>query len=548
MKAKLLLIGFLILLVTMVTGCGGAHRYDGRLVAVDSLMKSDPDSALALVEAVSPDSLHSDGDRAYRDLLLTQARYKCYVKATSDNDINRALDYYRHHSNDREKLTRAYIYKGAVMEELNHPDSAMYYYKTAEATADENDYPNLGQINLRIAALYRIHYGDEEICFEKYKSALDYFELTYNKRFQQICLFNMALCRAVGTDIACKEYLNHSYDLAKQMNDSSAIYKCEELWCRYLSFSDTTLNEAKRIGLSCLQNHTKFVNIDLLQDLAFVYAKQNLNDSARLYFDELYVIDTTKLDARTLMKHYWIRSIMARNEGDTVKSNYYSGLKSQISDSIDNNKAKNHIQRIENSSNDEHYRNKNELIVGLRKTLWILAVTAICFIVLIIALYFYRERRINAILNSLKHEEFNNHLALLEQIDDKNSVIEGFVQNMVAFMQIAIEASEKDSPKVMRRKIKEALPGVANDEFWNALQSHLDKKYDNLISNIAQNPKITDIDLRFIGLSCCGFSYVEIAIALGITPTYVSKKRRMIAKKLGLNIPLQDYLNGITKK
>ena len=545
---KRFIIYFLIVLVTVVTGCGGAHRYDGRLVAVDSLMQANPDSALALVEALSPDSLANEADRAYRDLLLTQARYKCYITATSDSDINRALDYYRHHSGDREKLTRAYIYKGAVMDELGHPDSAMYYYKTAEATADEKDFANLGQINLRIAALYRIYYGDEEICFEKYKSALKYFELTDNKRFQQICLFNMALCRAVGTDVACKEYLNRSYDLAKQMNDSSAIYKCEELWCRYLSFSDSTLNEAKRFGLSCLQNHTKFVNQDLLQDLAFIYAKQNHNDSAKLYFNGLYNVDTTKLNARYRMIHYWILSIMAHNEGDTAKSNYYSGLKSQIADSIDNNQAKNHIQRVENASNNEQNRNNNELIVGLRKTLWIIVGAAICVLVLMIGFHFYRERRINALLNSLKYEELDKHLALLGQIDDKDSVIECFVQNMVAFMQIAIEASEKDSPKVMRRKIKEALPDMANNEFWNALQSYLDKRFDNLISKIAQNPRITDIDLRFIGLSCCGFSYVEIAIALGITPTYVSKKRRMIAKKLGLNIPLQDYLNDITKK
>ena len=114
-------------LVTAVTGCGGAHRYDGRLTAADSLMHDNPDSTLAIIQAVCPDSLTTEGDRAYRDLLLTQARYKCYIVATSDSDINRALAYYRQHKGEREKLTRAYIYKGAVMDELGHPDSAMFY-------------------------------------------------------------------------------------------------------------------------------------------------------------------------------------------------------------------------------------------------------------------------------------------------------------------------------------------------------------------------------------------------------------------------------------
>lgn len=47
----------LALLMMLVTGCGGMHRYDARLVAADSLMHDVPDSALALVQAVDPASL-----------------------------------------------------------------------------------------------------------------------------------------------------------------------------------------------------------------------------------------------------------------------------------------------------------------------------------------------------------------------------------------------------------------------------------------------------------------------------------------------------------
>ena len=196
------------LLMAVTTSCGGAYRYDARLAAADSLMHDLPDSALALVQAVDPASLTREGDRAYRDLLLTQARYRCYITATSDSDINRALDYYRRHDGEREKLTRAYIYKGAVMEELGHPDSAMLYYKHAEATADEKDYANLGQINTRIADLYRRFYADEEICFEKYKKALSYYILTGNKAKQQNCFYNMAALASVSGIDNLKSILN----------------------------------------------------------------------------------------------------------------------------------------------------------------------------------------------------------------------------------------------------------------------------------------------------------------------------------------------------
>ena len=162
-------------LVAVVMGCDGSHRYDRRLTAADSLMRTDPDSALAIVGAVDRDSLADEGDRAYRDLLLTQARYRCYIIATSDSDINRALAYYRSHGGEHEKLTRAYIYKGAVMEELGHPDSAMFYYKTAEATAAPDDYFNLGYSNMRIAELYQNDNIKDSIVLERMKKAHHFF-------------------------------------------------------------------------------------------------------------------------------------------------------------------------------------------------------------------------------------------------------------------------------------------------------------------------------------------------------------------------------------
>lgn len=223
------------LLVAMVTVCSRSPHFDSRLIVADSLMRDYPDSALAIVQAVTHDSLAGEGDRAYRDLLLTQARYKCYITATSDSDINHALYYFCHHDNEREKLTRSYIYKGAVMEELGHPDSAMLYYKCAEATADERDYINMGQINTRIAALYRVYFANEEVCFDKYKTALHFYQLTGNKSMQQNSLYNMAVCLSVSKVGNPLEYLYQALDLAFELKDSANVYKCQERLCRLLS-------------------------------------------------------------------------------------------------------------------------------------------------------------------------------------------------------------------------------------------------------------------------------------------------------------------------
>lgn len=223
MKHLLAVIVAAVGLVAVVTGCGGSARYDARLVAADSLMHDLPDSALALVQAVPADDLTREGDRAYRDLLLTQARYRCYVTATSDSDINRALAYYRLHDGEREKLTRAYIYKGAVMEELGHPDSAMLYYKHAEATAAPDDYFNLGYSKMRMGALYSDYYSFDGMGANKFEAALQNFKQIGDLYYQHKCLNILGCLYRENQPQKSEILLKDALQKALQLNDTSDI-------------------------------------------------------------------------------------------------------------------------------------------------------------------------------------------------------------------------------------------------------------------------------------------------------------------------------------
>ena len=100
----------------------------------------------------------------------------------------------------------------------------------------------------------------------------------------------------------------------------------------------------------------------------------------------------------------------------------------------------------------------------------------------------------------------------------------------------------------MRKRIQQGISGMAkNEEFWSALRDHLDKNYNNIITKFAKNPRLDEKELRFIELSCCGFNYVEIAIALDYNPNYISTKRKTIARKLHVWIPLQDHLDNLLR-
>ena len=537
-------------LVALVAGCGGMHHYDGRLTAADSLMMPYPDSALALVTAIPDSALTTEGDRAYRDLLMTQARYKCYVEITASDDsaICRAMDYYRRHDGERDKLTRAYLYKGAVMEELGHVDSAMFYYKTAEAAADEKDYANLGQINTRIAALYRLYYADTQICYDKYSKALDCYRHTGDKPKQLICLFNMAgLSGVTGTDDP-EQLLLQTIHLAEELNDSVYLFKCLEMRCRQLIYNntDTSLYQAKGIAHNCLANFKKYINNDLLLDLAQIYVRFHNPDSAKFYLK--YVDEKTGSDhiGQIRTRKNLLLSKIADLEGDLYMAGWYNQIAHQIADSMSNNEQKYHIQQIEGFTNDISIEKRKHTIAALK---WLVICLAIAAAVILLDFVFFHYRKmkyIKSIMHELQHTGVNDHTDLLEKLDSKDVVLQQFVKNMVTFMQTSIDTSENDSPSVIRQRIKSGISDLtANEDFWNALRSYLDKNHNNIITKIAQNPTIKNKDLQFIELCCCGFSNVEIAIVMDYAPKYVSSKRGILAQKLGTDQPLQDYLNHL---
>lgn len=102
------------------------------LVAADSMMWSNPDSALLVLEQI-PDSRELRGEeRALYALLLTQARYKSCVLLENDSLIQIAVDYYEG-GGKQERLAQAYFYWGCVyMENKEFPKAISLYLKSLE--------------------------------------------------------------------------------------------------------------------------------------------------------------------------------------------------------------------------------------------------------------------------------------------------------------------------------------------------------------------------------------------------------------------------------
>lgn len=218
---RLIYISLSLLLISIAMSCN--RSVDKRLVLADTLMWKNPDSSLAILNAINRDSLQGDENQAYYALLLTQAQFRVDYAIPSDSLINLAVEHFSDNHN-REHYTRALLYKGAYYEVHNQPEEAIKWYKQAEDNADTADYRNLAQINMRVGMLYYDNYASNNLDLEKFKKAQYYYEILGDKRMLMISLHCCGNVLRINDANAAKSCYDKALSIARELKDSSEIY------------------------------------------------------------------------------------------------------------------------------------------------------------------------------------------------------------------------------------------------------------------------------------------------------------------------------------
>ena len=548
-QLPLFILVVLMVLGAVVTGCVGAHRYDKNLATIDSLMRSAPDSALALVQTISLDNLADEGDRAYRDLLLTQARYRCYISATSDSDINRALIWYRAHPTQREKLTRAYIYKGAVMEELGYPDSAMIYYKQAETTAATDDYFNLGYSKLRIATLYSNSITTNGKNIHYYEEALTCLMHTKDTTYILKCMNNLGNSYRETKAHEAEEMLNKAIDLAIAYRDTmNMVANIHSLAVLYFE------RQQYDLAYSTIQQVLEFdrdnYDLEIYTTLASVYARQGKPDSAVAFLSQVNPHTIYGLD-----KMYYLQSRgeIALATGDTL--NYLKLYQEceMIADSLTSDDAKIKIL------NSEHQYDKAAKIIDHEKK----RKTNRTIIALIVALaillslvfkwrYHHKHHYYDELIKDLQKEITESHssqnvmLNRIEKMQIQDAQLKDFIKMHAQLLRKVIDACYHGPKNKMAEEIKNIVQyQEKNMDSWKKLYDYLDHEYNDIIKVTKTDyPQLKATDKLLIALSAFDYSCAEIAIIMGYNnATSISTIRDRVARRMGLNESLMDYIN-----
>ena len=559
-----ILLYILFFLGLSVAGCRGGRSYDSRLAAADSLVVSQPDSALRILRSVGFDSMCSDADRAYFALLLTQAKYKCDETITSTDTIDIAVDYFSG-GGDADKRLRSLIYRGASLTDMGEITAAMEAYKQAEAAASPDDYENLGYINLRMASLYQKVYSDGREYIDKYRKALHYYELSGNKHYQIVCTSRLGGFYRMDRMDSAYYFIHKSIELSKSENDSTWLFNNYELLARAY-WSDSLYQKQKDIALYIIKSAPKYATSDCFYDLCLAYAKLNMPDSAQYYYN---LIPNKDCDDTEKVIRLLTLSNIESAKGNHKKALQLNNSYIHSSDSLTSTQLSRKLASVENyydkqTINTRHRKEKSDYYIY---AISIIALLVVLFIVLLFRHKRYIQR-LNQLILELKQSQeeaertIERNKEALNSINKENSIYKNQVQyseNVVKSIKAAFDLQfqrlkdifilvdtnvTKDS--IAKKKVKSILFNRISEDEISQFILYANLTHNNIIDKIKESySNLKDEDIKLIALFVCDFPNAYIQLMMGYSNKQsVINHRRKIENKANFGMPLKDYISS----
>ena len=236
----------LLLLLALLTACNDPKPVTDALHRAETLMNEHPDSALAVLNTLSPDAMGKNRTRAYYALLYTQAQDKNYIDETNDSLITVAVDYYRYTDDVHHKFL-SYYYKGRVLANAENYLDATTCYMEAEQLVDvvADDYL-VGLLYAELGRIYRLYY-DYPKSLEAYQKAAECYERAGKIRHRNYMWYNQSsILRNMNESEDSERLLRMILELTEKDNDISLVKSClGSLVMQYVE--DNRMAEARSI-------------------------------------------------------------------------------------------------------------------------------------------------------------------------------------------------------------------------------------------------------------------------------------------------------------
>lgn len=545
----------IVLLMAVMTVVSCHEQTEELLERADALVYTLPDSSLALLREVDTANLRDDATRAYYALLWTQTAYRTGQFELADDSLaHAALAYYLPHHEENERLVRAMIYLGLHQEIHDQPEEAMSLYKQAEATVDTTDYRNLAQINYRIGQLMSNFNAQNNEDLRRYERALYYYKKVGDTlQIIYSLLGTGALQRNMGIDSA-RGNLEMAYRLSRQRGDSANCARSLEYLARgYLK--DSIHETAKELAVYCVQHYpTARYTVDAMLDAACAYSLMGRNDSAQYYLDLASQHDDN--EQRASMRLF-CQKMMAKNRHDIVDYIAYNEQREQLHDSLRSNAVIARLLALDQEGDAS--RHQQQMDQEQSRQSWLLVAIALGLLFLGTVSYLTHRRNrgqyaaLMSQIEKLKDEQAEQRQSFEQSRQSDVHLNQRLAELLTVYSGLCdrlINMSNEYPEKTFYKQFtKEVESFTERGELLHELQKYIDDNNDQAMTHfLAEHPDLDEKERGIIILTALGMRSSSIAVCLGLkSDSVVRSLRHRLAKRLELDIPLTDYLEGIVK-
>ena len=525
-------------LVLLMVACGrpsGNAPLSAELQRAEDLMYPHPDSALHILQVMTPPK--DELNHATWALLLTQAKYKCFVDQ-SDSLVNIAHDYFAS-SNNPERNALALYLKGGLLYDNRQYDEALNYYLEADKEVEKLSNDTL------------VFLIDSHICmiyaYQKlYDYAIEYAWKSNEHAIQSnnpnyLVLSYIRIARA-NADVDIDESIT-CYEKAISIAEHNGILNLKatalvEIAGRYIVPSKKDYERA----LFAIKEAMKIKQTDQTYVvLGDIYRKKNNIDSAYFYFNKAAKSENIYTSSTAYQGLYYL----SKESGNYKEAIEYSERLWNKQDSI--NKIASNKALIEMQEKYDQHRVKDEMTakMTLQKQRILMgigvAVLILCFIAYRIRIR--NKERITRLAEAEERIETLNHL--LEEAQKEPSPDAGQDDTFfkrILLQQLGIIRMVANTPTAQNQALLRRLAETGNDEMpaeeliaWKDLYPIIDRLYDNFYTRLMERfgSVLTDKEVQTCCLLCAGFSTKEIAVITRQASGTVYVRKSSSRQKMG---------------
>lgn len=563
-------------IIFFLIACSEQQSDNKQLILVDSLMQSQPDSALNILRGISMENFATQVDSAYYALLLTQARDKNYIVQTDDSLIRYAVAYYDK-TNDVRMQAKAHYYWGCVYRDMNRQAEAFREFLiAAPLTERAKEKRQLGLVYNNIGFIYMIQDFNEK--------ADSIYQLMEGiaEELKDTSLWSEALFRQ-GSIVLAK---GEEYFPIAEQKLSDAFVAVDRVGNNGLkaNISASLSNLYSRMDEGEKALYYAKLNLSLRRDTARAYRtflilgdayyKCGQYDSAVFYLNKGLV----GKDYRRKLDAYMRLADIAMIQGDVTLSLELERISSAYKDSLYQLRRSVVANKMVEAEADAQTMLQKLYYKGRLNT-YLYSFILIAVMIIAIALFLYKQyQRKNDLLQKDKQQlekanwNLSQHYASLQtDIVQKDLEIEDLKKELASYQideeqrkKLQAELSEMilkrgtlakeaflHSPLYEKMQViikdyqaKDESDEEISDREWQEFVVGMDMQWNNAITDFCAKYQLSKEELHLMCLSLAGFPFSHLEYLLHLSRRTLYRKKSALLKRIGAeqNCEFEDIL------